>query len=118
MVGALAVGALAGCGSSALSCTQMENGAPKQCVEYSDFSTFSSVNSMASIQVLCRGFGVEPKSELCNTTGAAAGCREVKEGAWTQVTWTYTSATVKTEADVSCQSRMTKLRPDRTDAPK
>ena len=116
----LGLGVFGGCGltASELSCTQLENGAPKQCIEYTDFATFSAANSKASIQVLCRGFGVEPQERRCDTAGAAAGCQKVNDGAWTQVTWTYTSATVKTAADVSCQSSMTKLLPDRTVAPK
>lgn len=120
MVGVLGLCALAGCGltASELSCTQLENGMPKQCIEYTDFATFSALNSKASIEVLCRGFGVEPQEGRCNTAGAAAGCQKINEGAWTQVTWTYLSTTVKSATDVSCQSSMTKLLPDRTPAPK
>src|SRR5262249_22922068 len=120
IVGLLGLGGLGGCGltASELSCTQMENGAPKQCIEYTDFDTFSGANSKARLQIVCRGFGVEPVEGRCNTTNAAAGCQKVRDNAWTQVTWTYKSMTVKTEADVSCSSSDTKLRADRTAVPK
>lgn len=98
------------CGADTISCTAMNNGMPRICVEYSGFSGLSKPSAQASIKILCNTLQAEIRDEACNKTGALAACKK-EESLWTQTTWSYPTASVKTQADVQCSTSEIKLTP-------